>query len=86
MYGGRIMSIILYGGDRDQVIKQLNCDHKDNWHGPCMDSISRYYKCKKCFCIERDLNSLQEYHERYLETIRKKTDKHVTLEGLENDD
>jgi len=59
------MSIILYGGDREQVEKQLKCGH--DWHGPCMDCISRYYKCKKCFCIERDLNTLEEYHERIRE-------------------
>lgn len=54
------MALIIYGGDRPTVEKQLKCEH--NWHGPCIDNISRYYKCTKCFCLERDVNSLKEYH------------------------
>lgn len=53
-------SIILYGGTREQVEKQLVCDH--DWHGACIDPISRYYKCAKCFTIERDC-TLEEYYE-----------------------
>lgn len=55
------MSIILYGGAKLTVLKQLDCEHK--WHGPCMDDISRYNKCLKCFCIERDLQSEAAYFE-----------------------
>jgi len=55
------MSLIMYGGDRNQVLKQLACNHY--WHGPCMDRISRYYKCTKCYCIQRDVDSLKEYYE-----------------------
>ncbi len=49
------MSIILYGGDRPLVEKQLACPHR--WGGCCMDDISRYNKCLDCFAIERDLTS-----------------------------
>jgi len=55
------MAIVLYGGTRETVVKQLECEHQ--WHGPCMDRISRYNKCLKCFCLERDLQSEQEYWE-----------------------
>jgi len=53
------MSVILYGGDRSLVEKQLACPHR--WHGPCMDRISRYNKCLDCFAIERDLASWEEF-------------------------
>jgi hypothetical protein len=53
------MPIIIYGGARETVEKQLKCDH--DWHGPNMDPISRYMKCLKCFCIERDLLNEAEY-------------------------
>ena len=46
------MTTILYGGTRQTVEKQLQCTHK--WHGPCIDDVSRYYKCTECFVIERD--------------------------------
>lgn len=46
------MTTIFYGGTREQVEKQLDCIH--DWHGPCIDEISRYYKCMMCFCMERD--------------------------------
>ena len=55
------MAIILYGGARETVLRQLECAHQ--WHGPCMDSVSRYNKCLKCFCIERDLETEAEYWE-----------------------
>jgi hypothetical protein len=46
------MTTILYGGTKEDVIKQLGCQH--DWHGPCIDDISRYFKCKGCKVIERD--------------------------------
>lgn len=52
--------IMIYGGTKRQIEKQLTCDHK--WHGPCMDNMSRYNKCLKCFCIERNMSE-QEYYE-----------------------
>lgn len=55
------MAILLYGGAKLTVLKQLGCDHQ--WHGPCRDDISRYFKCLKCFCIERDLDSEAAYFE-----------------------
>lgn len=51
--------MIIYGGTEEQVKNQLKCDH--NWHGPCIDSISRYFKCRECFCLDRDCSSKEEY-------------------------
>ena len=56
---------IFYGGTRQQVEKQLSCGHY-HWHGPCMDSISRFYKCPICFCIDRDCTE-KEYYELIIE-------------------
>lgn len=53
------MAVVIYGGARATVEKQLSCSHE--WHGPCMDQVSRYNKCVKCFVIERDLQSEQAY-------------------------
>lgn len=47
------MTILLYGGVPERVALQQKCDHQ--WHGPCIDDVSRYNKCTKCFCLERDL-------------------------------
>lgn len=55
------MSVVLYGGAKLTVLKQLGCEHE--WHGPCMDAISRYNKCLNCFCVERDLASEAAYFE-----------------------
>jgi hypothetical protein len=52
--------MIIYGGSEKAVKKQLKCEH--DWHGPCMDNVSRYYKCKKCFCLDRDCNNEKEYY------------------------
>lgn len=54
------MAIILYGGTRETVLKQLACKEHD-WHGPGIDRISRYNKCTKCFAIERDLSTEKDY-------------------------
>jgi hypothetical protein len=75
------MSIIIYGGDRATIEKQLKCDH--DWHGPCMDNISRYFKCTKCFCMDRDLSSVAAYYEAlkedeaYLKGIIAKQDEEI---------
>jgi hypothetical protein len=53
------MSVIIYGGDKKIVEKQLKCSH--DWHGPCIDNTSRYYKCLNCFCLKRDVKSHDEY-------------------------
>jgi len=45
--------MIIYGGTREQIEQQLECDH--DWHGPCMDDKYRYMKCGKCFCVDRDI-------------------------------
>lgn len=55
------MSFILYGGDKYTVEMQLKCEHI--WHGPCMDNISRYFKCVKCFCLDRDLPDFNAHNE-----------------------
>ena len=54
------MAIILYGGTKETVLKQLECKEHD-WHGPAIDRISRYFKCMKCYCIQRDLMTEQDY-------------------------
>lgn len=54
------MPIILYGGTKETVLKQLKCEDHD-WHGPGIDPISRYFKCVKCYCIQRDLLNEREY-------------------------
>ena len=54
------MSIVIYGGVKCRVEQQLSCDHE--WHGPCIDSVSRYYKCTKCFCLERDCVNEEDYN------------------------
>lgn len=54
------MPIILFGGTRETVLKQLECKEHD-WHGPGIDRISRYFKCVKCFCIQRDLLTEEDY-------------------------
>lgn len=53
--------MLLYEGTIKQVAIQLSCGH--DWHGPCKDGISRYYKCQKCYCIDRDCTE-EEYYER----------------------
>lgn len=52
--------VIVYGGDRETVETQLICNH--DWHGPCIDSIERYFKCKKCFAMEYNC-TIEEYYE-----------------------
>jgi hypothetical protein len=51
-----------YGGTSEEVKKQLKCSH--DWHGPCLDEISRYYKCRKCFCLMRDMSEEEFVSER----------------------
>jgi len=62
---------IFYGGTKEQVEKQLNCGHYD-WHGPCIDDISRFYKCPHCFCLDRDCTK-EEYYYRVEEEDERKT-------------
>lgn len=50
--------MIIYGGSKEQVEKQLECEHE--WNGPCMDDKYRYFKCKKCFCVDRDTEECDE--------------------------
>ena len=51
--------MIFYGGDDLRVRQQLECEHE--WHGPCRDDLSRYNKCLKCYCMDRDISSIDEY-------------------------
>lgn len=51
--------MIVFGGTEQRVKQQLECEH--DWHGPCMDRVSRYYKCKICFCLDRDCTE-EEYY------------------------
>lgn len=55
------MPIIIYGGTERQILEQLDCAHA-NMTGPCLDGISRYYKCADCLCIERDCKDEDEYY------------------------
>lgn len=55
------MSVIIYGGTKKQIERQFSCRH--DWHGPCIDEMSRYFKCKKCFCLERDMTEAEYYRE-----------------------
>ena len=57
------MSTIIYGHTKEQIAIQKVCKHA-NWYGPCIDSISRYYKCLDCFCLDRDL-TIKEAKEHY---------------------
>jgi len=62
------MSVVIYGETKEQVKVQKACSHK-NWQGPCMDAISRYFKCLDCFCLERDLTKKQakkHYKSKYI--------------------
>lgn len=52
-------TILVYGMSKEKIDKQMKCKH-ENWHGPGIDEISRYYKCKDCYCLKRDI-SLEEY-------------------------
>lgn len=45
--------LIIYGGIKEVVEKQLQCEHKE-FNGPFMDDISRYYKCANCKCLLYD--------------------------------
>lgn len=67
------MAIILYGGARETVLKQLECAHE--WHGPCMDRVSRYFKCLKCFCLDRDFQSEKEWLKAEKEAETRRADK-----------
>ena len=53
------MSMIEYGGTKKQIEIQKKCKHE--WYGPCRDSISRYNKCKKCYCFERDCKDQKDF-------------------------
>jgi len=61
------MSIIFYGGTKEGVEKQLVCEH--DWHGPCMDVVCRYFKCKLCGVTDRDVASEEEYWERVKDSM-----------------
>lgn len=57
---------IFYGGIKEKVKQQLICQH--DWHGPCVDRISRYFKCKICFAIDRDCAE-NEYYQKIAEKV-----------------
>lgn len=60
---------IIYGGGEETVRKQLACDH--DWHGPCVDKISRYSKCRACFVLNRDCSE-SEYYSRLTDASQAK--------------
>lgn len=51
--------MIIYGGTKEIVEKQLACEH--NWTDVCIDEIGRYNKCTICFCLVRDFISWEQY-------------------------
>ena len=53
--------MILYGGPKEVVLKQLECSHE--WYGPCIDNVSRFFKCSECFALDRDLKTTEEWEE-----------------------
>lgn len=56
----RELKMIIFGGTEERIRQQLKCNH--DWYGPCIDLISRYYKCKICFCLDRDCTE-EDYYE-----------------------
>ena len=63
-------SMIEYGGSATQIQKQIECPHEpEALHGPCMDKISRFFKCKSCWAILRDMTE-----EAFLEAIGANTE------------
>jgi len=55
--------IIIYGGTEEMIEKQKRCNHDTHWYGPCIDGISRYYKCLSCYCLKRDCRDEKHYLE-----------------------
>jgi len=47
--------MIVYGGTREQIDKQLQCTHY--WVGPCFDVQHKYHKCLRCYCVYCEENS-----------------------------
>ena len=58
--------MIIYDGPEKQIKQQKKCKH--NWHGPCMDDISRYYICVSCYCLDRDCRNKKDYQRLVKET------------------
>jgi len=75
------MSIIIYGGARKQVEKQLTCKHK--WHGPCIDHLGRYFKCTECFCLDRDFVTEKRYFDAEKEVFEEFKDRSDEIIDLE---
>jgi hypothetical protein len=55
--------MLIYGGTKEQILKQFKCDH--DWRGSLIDKISRYYKCAICFALDRDDLEYQKHLERF---------------------
>lgn len=53
--------MIIYCGDKETVEKQLGCEHV--FSDVCMDVVSRFRKCEKCFVADRDVFSLEQYYQ-----------------------
>ena len=53
--------MIIYGGNKEIINKQLSCSHSHNWTGPYIDKISRYWSCSKCYCHDRDIGTYEQY-------------------------
>lgn len=61
--------MIIYGGIHSTVSKQMKCSH--DWHGPCMGTVARFYKCKKCFVIDYDLLDNEESEKKVFDDLGK---------------
>ena len=67
------MSIIIYGMTDEQIAKQKKCHHQ--WHGPCIDEASRFFKCTICYCLERDMSweeAIKLYGKKFVQSRRKR--------------
>ena len=64
-------AMIEYGGTAEQIEEQKTCHH--SWYGPCRDAKGHYFKCTKCYCLDRDhwqnyeeadpIKDCMDYHE-----------------------
>lgn len=64
--------MIIYGGPKKAVLKQMDCDH--DFQGPYVHSLyGRHYTCTKCNCYDCDLTE-QEVKEKYGEDSIGETD------------
>jgi hypothetical protein len=74
-----VSPIVTYGGTKEEVEKQLVCEH--HWHGPCIDWISRFNKCKICYAVERDMTE-EQFKEHRLNNFTRLERARKLIEGI----